>query len=258
GADATCASIERCGRRVYFEALDLTDLAAARRFARDSIRALGGLNALVNNAGTDFYRGVAASTREDIEAALGLNFYHAWALSQEAYPALKEAGGGMVVNIASTHAERTNPGTFPYNMSKAALVALTKSLAIEWGRDNIRAVAVAPALVYVPPIETYLNSLPDRAAVTSLWESRYPLGRGGQPDEVAALVVCLLGEAGRFVSGTTITVDGGLGALMETPERYLTEHRRRWGRKSGGLSALRLVSGAVRRRARERLGGGRR
>ena len=258
GADVTRTAIEQCDRRAYFEALDLTDLAAARRFARNAIDALGGLDALVNNAGADFYRGVRVTTHEDIERALGLNFYPAWAISQEVYPALKEAGGGVVVNIASVHAERTIPGAFPYNVSKAALVALTKSLAIEWGRDNIRAVAVAPAHIFVPLTEAYLSSVSDPSAVLASWESRYPVGRVGRPEEVAALVVSLLGEAGRFVSGTTIFVDGGISALMQTPDTYLHDYRRRAGQKHGGLASLALMSRAIKRRARTRfLGAGR-
>lgn len=253
GADATRAAIERHNRRVYFEALDLSDLAAARAFARNAIRALGGVDGLVNNAGIDLHRGVSASSREDIERAMAVNFYPAWALSQEVYPAMKRAGGGMIVNVASMHAERTVPGTFPYNMSKAALVALTKSLAVEWGRDNIRAVAVAPALVYVPRIETHLRSLPNRSAITADWESRYPIGRGGIPGEVAALVVSLLGEAGGFISGTTIYIDGGLSALMQTPGDYLDASRGQWGRGWRRFTSPRHVSGAIERRIRARL-----
>jgi NAD(P)-dependent dehydrogenase (short-subunit alcohol dehydrogenase family) len=219
GAEVTRAAIERAGRRAFFQAFDISDLDAARRFAQASITFLGGLNGLVNNAGTNFLYGVAGATYEDIQRCFALNFYPAWALSQEAYPALKAAGGGAIVNMASIHAERTKPGFFPYNASKAAIVALTKSIAIDWGADNIRAVAIAPALIHTPLADAYFDQFDDPVAVRRRLEANYPLDRSGRPEDVASLAVYALSDANRFLSGNTILVDGGISALMETPER---------------------------------------
>lgn len=211
-------AVRGAGRRAYFEALDLSDLEGARRFAREAVAFLGGLDGLVNNAGTNFFHGVLSARKEDIERCFAVDFYPAWALSQEAYEPLKNAGGGVVVNIASIHAERTIPGAFPYNAAKAALVALTKSQALEWGRDNIRAVAVLPALILTALAEDYFRSFDDPAHEQARLERHYPLGRAGQPEDVASLVIYLLGGANRFMSGTTVLVDGGIGALLESPE----------------------------------------
>ena len=88
GADETIAAIEAGGRRCLFRALDLGDEQAARQFGRDAIAFLGGLDGLVNNAGANFWDGVAGADRQRIDACFSVNFFSAWALAQEAYPAI--------------------------------------------------------------------------------------------------------------------------------------------------------------------------
>ena len=218
GAQETIEAVHEAGRRAYFEALDLSDLVRARRFAQAAVAFLGGLDGLVNNAGTNFFHGVLGARKEDVERCFAVDFYPAWALSQEAYEPLRNAGGGAVVNIASIHAERTAPGAFPYNAAKAALVALTKSQALEWGRDNIRAVAVLPALILTALAEDYFRGFDDPASERARLERHYPLARAGQPEEVASLVIYLLGDSNGFMNGNTVLLDGGISALLESPE----------------------------------------
>jgi NAD(P)-dependent dehydrogenase (short-subunit alcohol dehydrogenase family) len=217
GASETRQAIQRQGRRAFFRALDLSDLAQARQFTREAIAFLGGLDGVVNNAGTNFFCGVLNATQQDIQRCFAVDFYPAWAICQEAYPALKAAGGGVIVNIASVHAERTNPGAFPYNAAKAALVALTKSLALEWGRDNIRAIAVAPALIMTPLADAYFAAFKDSQAERVRLEHHHPVGHAGQPEDIASLVGYLLSGVNLFLNGSTIFVDGGINALLESP-----------------------------------------
>ncbi len=217
GASETRQAIQRQGRRAFFRAFDLSDLAQARQFTREAIAFLGGLDGVVNNAGTNFFCGVLNATQEDIQRCFAVDFYPAWAICQEAYPALKAAGGGVIVNIASIHAERTNPGAFPYNAAKAALVALTKSLALEWGRDNIRAIAVAPALIMTPLADAYFATFKDSQAERARLEHHHPVGHAGQPEDIASLVGYLLSGVNLFLNGSTIFVDGGINALLESP-----------------------------------------
>jgi len=217
GADETVAAIEAAGRRAFYRALDLTDLDAARQFARDSIAFLGGLDGLVNNAGNNFWYSVAGATFEGIHRCFLLNFYAAWAISQEAYPALKAAGGGMVVNLASIHAARTGPGVFPYNVSKAMMESMTQSMALEWGPDNIQAVAIAPALILTPLADAYFATTPDPAAERARLERQYPLQRAGAPTDIGSMIVFLLSRQSRFITGTTVFIDGGSSAQFAPP-----------------------------------------
>ena len=211
------AEVEALGRRCYAEAFDISDLDRTRHFARDAIHALGGLDGLVNNAGANFFHGMLEATRADIERCLAVDFYPAWAVSQEAHAALK-ASRGVVVTVASIHARHTNPGSFPYNAVKAALVAMAQSMALEWAPDGIRSLAVAPALILSPLAEQYFDGFGDPAAERARLEAHYPGGRAGTPADVAALVAFLLTGASRFLTGTLIKVDGGISSLLESPD----------------------------------------
>ncbi len=197
----------------YFEAFDLTDLTRTRSFAQNAIDALGGLDGLVNNAGTNFFRGVVGSSQADVQRCFDLNFYPAWALAQEVYASLK-ASQGIVVTISSIHAEKTVAGSFPYNASKAALSALTRSLALEWGANGIRAVEVAPALILTPLADAFFEAQADPQGERDRLGKDHPVGHAGRPEDVASLVLYLLGGGNTFISGTTITVDGGISARL--------------------------------------------
>ena len=218
GSDETIAAVKDTGRRVFFQAFDLGDLEATRRFTTESLEFLEGLDGVVNNAGANFWYSVAGATLEGIQRCLDVNFFSAWAVGQEAYPALKAGGGGVVVNLASIHAERTLPGVFPYNVAKAAVVAMTKSMALEWGVDNIQAIAIAPGLIKTAMADDYLAQFDDPQTELARMEGHYPLKRSGRAEDVASLIVYLLSGVNQFISGQTILVDGAISALMESPD----------------------------------------
>tara|TARA_A100001234_G_scaffold212328_1_gene213750 strand:+ start:114 stop:899 length:786 start_codon:yes stop_codon:yes gene_type:complete len=218
GAEKTIQGIRKFGKNSFFQVFDIGDLNAARKFVNDSINFLGGLDGLFNNAGTNFWHGVSNATIDQIQRCMDVNFYSAWAISQEAYPALKDNHGGVIVNMSSIHAERTLPGVFPYNVSKAAMVAMTKSMALEWGKDNIQALAIQPALIQTPLAQEYFDKFEDPKAELLRLESHYPLGRSGKPEDIASLVVFLLSKQNKFISGQSILVDGAISVLMESPD----------------------------------------
>lgn len=217
-AQQVAADVAALGRRAYSEAFDISDLERTRSFTRAAIADLGGLDGLVNNAGTNFLLGVLEASQADIERCFAVDFYPAWAVSQEAHKALK-ASRGVVVTIASIHARHTTPGSFPYNAAKAALVALTQSLALEWAPDGIRSLAIAPALILTPLAAEYFRGFADPAAERARLEAHYPGGRAGTPADVAALVTFLLSGTSSFLTGELIKVDGGISALLESSER---------------------------------------
>lgn len=225
GADEICQAVVGFGRQAYFEALDLSDLEAARGFTERSIAALGGLDGVVNNAGTTFRDGVLDATFDGIQRCLMLNFYAPWVISQAAYPALKAAGRGMIVNIISIHVRQTEPGTFPYNASKAALQALTHSIAQEWAADNILSVAIAPGWVDTPLVARGFSLMENPEASKRFIEDSHLLGRMTRPTDVASLTIYLLSEGNRVLTGNTIILDGGMHTVLnprieQLPENY--------------------------------------
>lgn len=221
GSDETTASIEQAGQRAFFRAVDLADIEAARAFAREAIAFLGGVDGLVNNAGANLWHGVEHSTWEQLDHCLRVNFYHAWAISQECYPSMKAAGGGVIVNMSSVNAQATLPGVFPYNMAKTMLVAFTKSIAMELGRFNIRSVAIQPGLIMTRMADEYFDTFPDPKQARESVLSSYPLNRGGKPEEIAATVAHILSGENAFMSGNELLIDGGITTLLETPKSWL-------------------------------------
>ncbi|MDZ4701660.1 MAG: SDR family oxidoreductase [Rhodothermales bacterium] len=209
GANEVHAAITSFGRRAYFEVLDVGDLEGCRAFVDRAAGVLGGLDGLVNNAGTNFNHGVLGATAEQIDRCFRVNFYSAWAMAQAAHPYLKAAGRGVVVNISSIHATQTMPGAFPYNASKAAMSALTQSMAIEWAADNILSVAIAPGWTLTPLNTNAFDTHPDPEGERRRIDEAHLLGRMARPEDIASFAVYLLSEANGSLNGNTVRIDGG-------------------------------------------------
>ena len=116
---------------------------------------------------------------------------------------------GVVVNIASIHAERTLPGVFPYNVAKAAVAAMTKSMALDYAKYQIRVNAVCPAWVLTPAVEDWMSQQPDHQKTSEYIKTIHPLGYCPQGDVIADACVFLLSEKARFITGCTLPVSGG-------------------------------------------------
>jgi len=173
----------------------------------------GKLDILVNNAGTNVRKKTQAYTDEEYDLILRTNLTSAFDLSRRAYPLLKSAGGGSIVNVASV-AGIIGVGTgSPYAMSKAAMIQLTRALAAEWGPDDIRVNSVAPWYIRTPLAAGVLGRPDYLGAVIA----RTPLGRVGEPEEVAAAVVFLCTGAASYITGVCLPVDGGFLASGFTP-----------------------------------------
>lgn len=175
------------------------------------------IDILVNNAGLNVFTGVTSTTLEDWQHALDVDLRAAWLCSRAAM-ALMPAGGS-IVNVASNHALYTMAGSFPYNVAKAGVVALTQSLAIELGPKGIRANAVLPGWVDTPLAHAYFEGFRDPTAERARVDALHLVGRIARPDEIAAAVEFLASEDAGFVTGTTLLLDGGRSALMEDPRR---------------------------------------
>jgi NAD(P)-dependent dehydrogenase (short-subunit alcohol dehydrogenase family) len=216
GALAFVASVRAEGRRAVYLQADLSTKTAPGQVIRDSVEALGGLDLLVSNAGRNVFEGAAACDEDAWAECMELDLAAHWRLAKAARPALEAAGPGVIVVIGSNHAWSSIPGCFPYNVAKAGLLGLVQSLAIEWG-PKIRSVGIAPGFIDTPGNQTWFDSFPDPAAERRRTEGLHPVGRLGTPEEIGALCAFLASPHGGFISGTTLRVDGGRGALMQDP-----------------------------------------
>jgi 2-deoxy-D-gluconate 3-dehydrogenase len=208
GRDAkkNAAAVAALGAGACALECDLRDEAACRALVDEAARRLGRLDILVNNAGTNIRKAPQDYTLGEWREVLDTNLTSAFVAAQAAYPHMKRAGGGKIVNIGSMMSLFGASFAAPYGASKGAIVQLTRSLAAAWARDGIQVNAVLPGW-----IDTELTRRA-RREVEGLHErvlARTPAGRWGEPEDLAGIAVFLCSRASDFVTGTAIPVDGG-------------------------------------------------
>ena len=191
-------------------AADVTDEAAVERALADLVERAGGLHGLVNGAGFNREGPSAQLSTETLRSVLETNFVAAFGLCRLAYPHFRAAGGGLIVNIGSFFDQLGVAHNLAYAASKAALAALTRCLAVEWAKDGVRLINVAPGYVLTDLNREYFSD-PDRRQRI---ERRIPVRRLGEAEEVAKLVACLFTEQIGFLTGETIYLDGGQGMSL--------------------------------------------
>ncbi len=184
---------------------DLADPEVPPRLVRQVAEKFGRFDVLINNAGLSTAKPALELTAEDIDRTFAVDVRAAFLASQEAARAMGDTGG-VIVNITSVHEHVPRPGFSIYAAAKAALGMLTRGLAIELA-PKIRVVAIAPGA-----IATERNEEAEELA------SEVPLGRPGEPHEVAELVSWVVSESARYVTGTSILIDGGMAQhVVERP-----------------------------------------
>ncbi len=171
-----------------------------------TIERLGGVDILVNNAATNPSFGSLIDMTEDLfDKIINVNLRACMTLSNLCYPIMKKRGGGSIINIASVEGLKPSAGLGIYSVSKAALIMLTKSQAIEWGTDNIRSNAICPGLIKTK----FSQALWMNEEMLGKFTKHIPLKRIGQADEISGLASYLASESASYTTGASFTCDGG-------------------------------------------------
>lgn len=199
------AQIRDAGGTAHAIALDVTRRASVVAAFEEAARALGPVTVVVNNAGIAVTKPLLDHTDEDWEDVVGVNLTGAWRVAQEAARHMvKNATGGSIVNIASILGLRVSSQVPSYVASKAALIHLTKAMALELARHGIRVNALAPGYVETGINRDFFESDAGQALV-----KRIPQRRVGKPDELDAPLLLLASDAGAYATGSVLVVDGG-------------------------------------------------
>jgi NAD(P)-dependent dehydrogenase (short-subunit alcohol dehydrogenase family) len=205
-ADDLVAEIVALGRRALPLAMDVTNLAESRAAIDATVANLGRLDILVNNAGGGIGGSAIDVSEDDFDAVWTLNTRSTFFISQHAAKAMRDSGGGAIVNIASQAGLVALPGESSYCVSKAAVIHMTRVHAIEWGGYGIRVNAVAPTFIET---DGTASALSDDGFRADTIERIAALHRIGVPTEVSGAVVFLSSPAASLVTGQTLAIDGG-------------------------------------------------
>ena len=194
-----------------FVAGDVADKRTARA-AVEAAEAWGGVDVLVNNAAMDWTSSVLDTAEADVRRVLDTNFLGCLLMQQAAGAKMLERGRGSIVNVTSRTASVGVPTMGLYAAAKGALLALTRTAAIEWARQGVRVNAVAPGLTRTQLVRTWIDGQPDPAAFEKQVVSTIPQGRMAEPEEVASAILFLAGDESRHITGISLAIDGGYTA----------------------------------------------
>jgi len=208
GADEGAATAAELGADFYRVDISRADDVAVA--VAQILDQHGRIDALVNNAGRNAYFNAVDITEPEWDEVFSVDLKGAWLVSKHVLPGMKAAGSGSIVNIASIHARMTLQGYFPYAAAKAGLVGMTKSMALDFGKYGIRVNAISPGYTRTYLVDEWLSQQPPGAEEAAM--AVQPLGRMGQPEEVAEVVCFVASDAASFVNGADWLVDGGLAA----------------------------------------------
>jgi NAD(P)-dependent dehydrogenase (short-subunit alcohol dehydrogenase family) len=208
------AGVDRSGERTLALAVDVTDPDAVRGAVEATVERFGALDGLVNNAGTITMNAAWEATAEEWRRHLEVNVTGSFVCAQAVGRHMKAAGGGVVVNVASNAGKVGYANMAAYNASKAAVISLTRSLALEWSADGINVNAVCPGGVDTPMLAQVAEWLSPRLGTPAdeLLQGMGASGLGGRrirPEEVGRVIAFLLSDDAVIIRGQSISVDGG-------------------------------------------------
>ena len=207
-------ALRTSGATIGYAVANITDAAAISVAVDRAATEIGPINALINNAGVNVFHEPLETSDAEWQRCLDINLKGAWNCSKVLLPGLIAQGGGVILNVASTHAFTIIPHTFPYPVAKHALLGMTKSLGIEYAPKGVRVNALAPGYVLTQKATEYWNSFPDPVAAEAATMKLHPGGRIATADEIALAAVFMVSDECPFMNATCLTIDGGLSVLQ--------------------------------------------
>lgn len=212
-ADLRGDAAERVASEIGHGAIAITGDVSKRedvaRMVAQTVQVFGGLDTLVNNAGvTHRNKPILEVTEDEFDRIFRVNVKSIFHFVREAVPAMRERGGGAIVNIGSTAGMRPRPGLTWYNASKGAVNLLSKSLALEVAPWKIRVNAICPVMGETGLLESFMG-VPDTPENRARFIATIPLGRMSRPDDIANAALYLASDEGAFITGVEFPVDGG-------------------------------------------------
>ncbi len=207
-AEETVAEIKKSGGKATAHHVDVTQFKEVENFVKQVVKEHGSIDVMVNNAGIGGknQNKTAEHTLEDWHSVIAVNQTGVFYCMKAALQQMMLQGAGNIINIASLAGLKPSGNNLSYSASKFAVVGMTKSAALEYGRKNIRINAVCPGYTHSSLLDQLLASRPDMG---ERLKQMIPMGRFGEATEVAETVAWLASDSSKYITGQTITIDGG-------------------------------------------------
>ncbi|HET9917711.1 MAG TPA: SDR family NAD(P)-dependent oxidoreductase [Candidatus Binatia bacterium] len=200
----TAAIIDKAGGKALFRAGDVCDSAQLAALIGDAVKRFGGLDILVNSAGVRTNGSITEITEDDWDRTLDTNLRAVFVASRLAIPEMQKRGGGVILHIAARSGMLGQAGRAAYCASKGGMVTLTEAMAMDHAKDKIRVNCICPGPTRTPMVDT---STPEKLA---RYKTRVPIGRIGEPEDVAYAAVYLASDEASMVTAAILPVDGGM------------------------------------------------
>lgn len=211
--EASAQALRQAGGEAAFYAVDVGVRAQVEDAVAAVVARWGGIDVLCNNAGIERYHRADEWPDEEWDAVLDTNLRGPFLCTRACFPHLQQRRG-CVVHVASVQGVANEPGVAAYVASKAGLLGLVRAMAIDFAPLGVRVNGVCPGPVESGMMQAFLNAQPDPAAAHAALSAQVPLGRLGRPEDVAAAVAFLASSEASFITGATLTVDGGVLARL--------------------------------------------
>jgi NAD(P)-dependent dehydrogenase (short-subunit alcohol dehydrogenase family) len=207
---ATVKEIQAAGGEAFHRRTDVGITADVAELVEATVARYGKLDILVNNVGIAIPGSVTDTTEEMWAVVLNVNLTSVWRGMKFAIPHMIKNGGGSIINMSSVQAFIGFQGWAAYSTSKGGINTLTQQAAVDYAKQGIRVNALAPGTIMTPMNAWIFETSPDPQKMIDNWTSIHPLGRLGQPDEVAAAILFLASDEASFITGEILRIDGGM------------------------------------------------
>ena len=207
--EETLKLVKAAGGEGIFVQGDVSCAAQAEKMVKDTVAAFGKLDILINVAGIVLGGRVDNLSEEDFTRMMNVNVKGTFLMCKYAVLAMRKMGGGVIVNISSLAALKGIPDRSAYAASKGAIISLSKAMAADYIKDNIRVNVVCPGTTDTPSLDERMQATADPVATRAAFIARQPMGRLGTPDEIANAILFACCDEAAFMNGSVIAIDGG-------------------------------------------------